>query len=108
MLVITIEEIQEVNKKFADGEIINSSIYYAIEQTSLRDKLSHILRSLVIDHPFHDGNKRTAFIVALLIFERANIKVSRDSLTKLIIKMARENIININEINKLVERCIKK
>ncbi len=55
--MINISEIQGINKIFADGKIINNSIYYAIEQKSVRDKISHILRSLVIDHTFSDGNK---------------------------------------------------
>lgn len=106
--MISIEEIREINRRFADGKIINNSIYYAIEQKSLRDKISHILRSLVIDHTFSDGNKRTAYITTLLIFERSDIHIYKDALTKMIIRIARENIIDIQEIIILVERCIKK
>ncbi len=107
-LMINMEEIQEINKRFADGRIVNNSIYYALDQKSVRGKVGHILRSLIIDHTFSDGNKRTAFLATLLLFERANISIYKDTLTKIIIKIARENITDINAIGRMVERCIKR
>ncbi len=106
--MISIDEIIEINKRFGDGKIINNSIYYAIDQKSVISKISYLLRALIIDHPFSDGNKRTAYMVTRLLFERAGIDINKDSLLKIIIRISRENINNINEINSLVERCIKK
>lgn len=106
--MISVNEIVDINKIFADGKIVNNSIYYAIGKKSVRDKISHILRALIVDHTFADGNKRTAFMVALLIFGRNHINVYKDTLLNTIVNIARNNITDINEINRMVGRCIKK
>lgn len=106
--MITLEEIQEINRRFGDGKIINTSIYYAIDQKSVKSNICHLLRALIIDHIFSDGNKRTAYVVARLLFERNNININKDTLLKCIIRIARENISEIGDIGRLVERCIKK
>lgn len=106
--MITIEELQDINKIFSDGKIVNNNVFYAIVEKSVRRKISHLLRALVVDHTFSDGNKRTAYIAARVIFMRNNIGIYKDTLVKTIIKIARENITDINTIEELIARCIKK
>ena len=62
----------------------------------------------MIDHNFNDGNKRTAYMVVRLLFKRNKIDIYKDTLLKVVIRVARENITDIKAIGKLVERCIKR
>ncbi len=43
-------------------------------QTSI-EKASAILESIIINHPFIDGNKRTGFLAMFAILKKANLKI---------------------------------
>ena len=38
--------------------------------TTIEDKIATLLYGVVIDHPFHDANKRTGFLAALYFFKK--------------------------------------
>jgi death-on-curing family protein len=102
------KDILEINKEISNGAIINrSSLDFAVK-TNARSKnwlkcAAIFTRAILIDHPFEDGNKRTAAAVIILLMELNNVKFKPEEVPKIIIKILRENLISIIEI----ERCIK-
>ena len=45
-------------------------------------ELSYIVRSLLVDHCFEDGNKRTAIITILTYFENNDLEYDKDKIIK--------------------------
>ena len=58
------------------------------------DKAAAILESIISNHPFLDGNKRTAYVVARLVLRANNldIKATQDEKYEFVISAARGEI----------------
>jgi death on curing protein len=46
------------------------------------DKAAAVLESIVINHPFMDGNKRTAYILMKLLLSKSGIRISANQAEK--------------------------
>lgn len=76
---------------------------------SVYRKIAYIWRAILVGHPFTDGNKRTALMVALIMLEKCNIKLDerrRENMVSEIIKIAKENLSDINRIERLVRYAV--
>jgi prophage maintenance system killer protein len=102
------KDIVELNKELSNGVIINeSSLDFAVT-TSARSKnwlktAAIFTRAILIDHVFEDGNKRTAAGVIIFLMEMNNISFDPEKIPRIIVKILKNNITNLMEI----ERCIK-
>ncbi len=90
------------------GEFSNeSSLEYALSLIQQRKawlkELSCLLRSILVDHVFKDGNKRTALSLAIYYFEEAEKEVDKEKLTRIIWKISKNNITNVNKIMRLLK-----
>ncbi len=58
------------------------------------EKAAAIVESIIINHPFVDGNKRTGFLAMLAVLEAGNIKItsSNDDLYNFTIKISTGDI----------------
>lgn len=56
---------------------------------------SALLRSLILNHPFQDGNKRTAYVVAMMV---STISKPDDEVERCLIEIAKGNLKEIDEI----------
>jgi len=100
---ISKEDILKINKEFGGDLRSDSSIEYAIELQKNKKlgeykKLAYLLRAVLIDHPFSDGNKRTAAFIVLAFAELHNKKVNKEMLSYQIISIAKNNITDIRNI----------
>jgi len=76
----------------------------------LQDKAAAIIESIVKNHPFADGNKRTGYILMRLILleNQVDIQASEDEKYEFVLKIA-EGRLNFEEIKSWIEkRLIKK
>jgi death-on-curing protein len=73
--------------------------YYA----DTREKISSIVRGIVKNHPFVDGNKRTALVFFLLMSKLGNFQISldHDQLENAFVNIAKNNY-TVEEIVKLL------
>lgn len=106
------EELIEVNRKFGGNMSRGSSLEYALSAQKHKKygdykKLAYLWRAILIDHPFTDGNKRTALWAALKFAEKNNKKADTDKLNKLIIKIAKNNINRIEKIERSLRNAIR-
>lgn len=56
---------------------------------------SALLRSLILNHPFQDGNKRTAYVVAMMV---STISKPDDEVERCLIEIAKGNLKEVNDI----------
>ena len=101
------KDIIGVNQKFHTGKLSNeSSLNFAIAQVHRSQnwlKTTAILsRAILIDHVFEDGNKRTAAGVIAGIMEMNSIPYSPIKIDKAVIMIAKENIVSIAKIEKVI------
>lgn len=75
---------------------------------NILSKASCYLRSFAINHPFHDGNKRTALLAAIVFLEQNGYQVVADNqkMYKLVEKVVKGNL-KIEPINRRLKKFIK-
>jgi prophage maintenance system killer protein len=69
--------------------------------------LSYLVRAILVDHPFSDGNKRTAMYICLAFSEENNKQVDRELLLHHIVSIAKQNITEINNIEWRMKNAIR-
>jgi len=103
------KDIIRINQEIGEeGKLINpSALDYAVDR--IRDKkdwlleLGYLVRSLLIDHAFKEGNKRTALALILFYFEDKSIKYDKEKMIKIVSKIAAKNVTNISKIARLIK-----
>ena len=106
------KEILRINHGFGGNLRDDSSLDYAIDK--LKDKklgsykkLAYLLRAILVDHPFSDGNKRTAAYVSLKTAHKLKKQVDTDLLTHQLVSIAKHNIHDIRKIERRIKNAIK-
>jgi prophage maintenance system killer protein len=102
------KDIIEINKEFSTGRVMNEgSLDFAVAtNTRSRNWLRSaaiLTRSIIIDHVFEDGNKRTAAAVMMLLMRLNKIMFDPELIPHIVVKILTKNITSIRDI----ERCIK-
>ncbi|MBI2672565.1 hypothetical protein HYX16_06545 [Candidatus Woesearchaeota archaeon] len=110
--MINIEDLIELNKRFDKGIIVNkSSLEFALSSMKhCKDwvkQLSYIVRALLIDHAFQEGNKRTAVAVILYFFESHKVAYDMYRVDKIITEIILKNINNIEKIRRLLKDVVR-
>ena len=109
---ITLKDIIRANQEIGElGELQNkSSLEYALsivkERKSWLHELSFLVRSIIADHSFKDGNKRTALALIMTYFEDRNIECDKERLVEVIYSISKQNITDINRIARLIKSAI--
>src|SRR3989338_5046232 len=66
-------------------------------------ELSYLVRSLLVDHVFEDGNKRTALILVITYLNDRGLKYDEDKLLRVFLGMARKSTSDVNKIMRLLK-----
>ena len=109
---ISKEEIVRVAKGF-DGNLRNSSsLDFALEKQTDKKlgpykKLAYLLRAILVDHPFSDGNKKTAMYIAFAFADECGRQVDNELLKHQVLSIASKNITNIEIISERMKNAIK-
>lgn len=105
------KDIIRINREVGEsGEVRDeSSLKFALSivknNKSWIYELSYIIRSLIVDHPFIDGNKRTAYVLCSIYFSDHNRKLNKQKLVETIYLIAKKNISDINKIARKILKC---
>ncbi|HIJ13595.1 TPA: hypothetical protein HA371_02535 [Candidatus Woesearchaeota archaeon] len=108
---ISKEDIVRIGKGFG-GELRNdASIEFALEkQTNLKlgeyKKLAYLIRAIVIDHLFTDGNKKTAAYVIFVFAEQFSKQVDLELIKEQMISIASNNVNSIRAIEERLKNVI--
>ncbi len=109
---ISKEDIVRIAAGF-DGVLRNSSsLEFALDkQKEVKlgpyKKLAYLLRAILVDHPFSDGNKKTAMFIALAFANEESRQPDRDLLLHHILSIASRNITQIRAIEERMKNAIK-
>lgn len=106
--IINKEQIRLINEMYGgslrtDAEI--ETALYMGKSKNVYKKIAYLWKAILVGHPFTDGNKRTALIVALAIMEKSGIGLkdkNKENMIGEITKIAKENITDIKRIERLV------
>ena len=72
-------------------------------------KVAYLWKAILVGHPFTDGNKRTALMVAVAMLEKCGIKLDgekKENIVSEIRKIASENITDINTIERSIRYAV--
>ena len=109
---ISKEDLLRINQGFGGNLRSDASIDFAfnkIEDSKLGDykQLAYLLRAILVDHPFSDGNKRTAMFLVFAFAKKNRRQVDRDLLIHHITSIAKKNIQEIRNIEWRLKNAIK-
>ncbi|MBS3100640.1 Fic family protein [Candidatus Woesearchaeota archaeon] len=94
------------NGKFHNEDSIDFALSIAKQNKSWLYELSYIVRGLLVDHCFEDGNKRTAIIVIITYFDDNNMDYDKDKLTKTVWNISKKNIADINKLMRMIKNAV--
>ncbi len=106
-------QIEEINRRYGgtirnDAEI-ETSLLMGKGKTVFR-KVALLWRAVIVGHPFTDGNKRTAAGIALVLIDGSGFEIDKEMEERLgnaLLKVAKENLTDLNRIERLVRYAIE-
>lgn len=112
MNLLTKKDLLALNQEIGEtGELSNeSSLDFTFDRIKTKKNwlygLSYLVRSLLVDHVFKDGNKRTCLLVVTYYLEYYHKRYYRDKLLFTIEKIAKKNITHPLTITRLIDHVI--
>ena len=108
---ISKEDLLRINKGFNGSLRSSSSIDFAIEMQENQKlgeykKLAYLMRAILVDHPFSDGNQGTASFLAFQFADEIKKQVDKNMLVHHIISIAKKNILDIRNIEWRLKNAI--
>ena len=105
-------DLLHINKGFGGNLRSDSSLDFAIDKINNQKlgfykKLAYLWRAILVDHPFSDGNKRTAVFLAYAFAEENKKYVDSDLLIYQAVSIAQKNLTNIRQIEWRIKNAIK-
>jgi prophage maintenance system killer protein len=110
---VSVGEIITINKELGGDLVAPGSIEYALQAgagRSLYWRIALLWRAILVDHPFTDVNKRTAFNTTTLALKRGKVKVTDEMKERIlgeILKVAKENITEVKRIERRVRYAVE-
>jgi len=109
---ISKQDLIRINEGFGGTLRNEASLDFAIDKQ--RDKkigelkkLAYLFRAILVDHPFSDGNKRTATFLAFEFADKNKKEVDTDILKHQIVSISKKNLNEIEKIKQRLKTCIK-
>ena len=112
--ILDIGHIRKINEMCGGGLRNDAEIETALmlgKGKVVYKKIAYLWKAILVGHPFTDGNKRTALVVAIKIFENCDIYLNenkKENLVEEIKKIAKENITDIIRIERLIRYVVTK
>jgi prophage maintenance system killer protein len=106
------EDIVRIAKGFGGNLRNSASLDFALDKQKDRKlgeykKLAYLLRAILVDHPFSDGNKKTAMFVAFAFAGEHHKKVDDELLKHHILSIASKNLTEVRAIEERMKNAIK-
>ena len=110
--ILNKKDIFTLNKEFDIGNFNNESsldfsLSYAKKTENWHKALAYLVRAILIDHVFEEGNKRTAALLIKTYAEYEGYKTYNDKVVNLIKKIILKNITSIRKIEELIKDAVK-
>lgn len=110
-MIIKSEYIIKKNKEYGGTLLSRSSLDYATEKANNEKNIyksnAYLIRSIIVDHSFFDGNKRTATDITLERFKKHDIKCDKEKFSNGLLRIAKNEIRDIDKIEKGLRKWCK-
>jgi prophage maintenance system killer protein len=108
---VTKKDIVAFNQEFEDGAVHNDAsldfaLSYARKTENWHKALAWLVRAILIDRVFEEGNKRTAALLIKSYVEFESHKTYDDRIVKMIKEILLRNITDINKIEEMIKDAI--
>lgn len=108
---ISIKDILAINQRFANGHIINEgSLTFALDRAnnagSWLQACAYLVRAVLIDHVFEDGNKRTAAGIIVGFFDAQGLMFHPEKIAKAVTVILMKNMTSINNIEMVIKDAV--
>ncbi len=108
-----VQKLCRINKNFSNGTIVNkSSLEFAIsaayKSKDWMEQMAYVIRAILCDHVFADGNKRTAANYVMAALEDFKYKYDPFKIDRLVLKIAKNNITKVGTIRRMIENAASK
>ena len=105
-------EFQELNRKFDKGTLVNrGSLEFAIsackKTKNWQEQLAFILRALINDYVFADGNKRTATAYIMAVLEKQKLAYDVYKIDTMAVSIAKNRLTSIARIRRLIQNALR-
>ena len=109
--ILTKKDIIALNQKFEEGSLNNeSSLDFALDYAKKTENwikaLSFLVRAILVDHVFEEGNKRTATLLIKTYAEYEGFSVNMDKLLSSVKNILLRNITDIRKIEEIIKNVI--
>lgn len=109
--ILTKKDIIALNQVFDDGSLNNeASLEFALSYAKRTENwikaLAYLTRAILIDHVFHEGNKRTAALLIKTYAEYEGRTVYDDKLLLITKEILQKNTISIKKIEEMINNVI--
>ena len=110
-MIFNKKDIVAFNQNFDTGEFENESsldfaVSYAKTSISWSKSLAYLVRAILLDHVFQEGNKRTAAMLMIAVFERKKLCYKPNDVNELVKKIVIRNISSIKKIKEMIENVV--
>lgn len=108
IISLTKKDIVSLNEKFYNGAVINeSSLDYAIsvakKTTNWSKAIAYLIRAILIDHVFEEGNKRTAALLTTTYIDMIGYSYSKKKINNIIKNIVLKRIKSIRKIEEMIK-----
>lgn len=109
---LTKKDVIAMNKEFDEGSVINEAsldfaLSYAKKTENWTKALAWLVRAILLDHVFEEGNKRTAALLIKTYAEFEGHETHDDKVVLLIKNIIIKNIKSISKIEDMIKDAIK-
>ena len=110
---LTKKDIIAINQKISSGRFQKESALdfaseYSKHSISWTKQLAYLIRAILVDHVFEDGNKRTAFVVLTTTVDLNSCRIEDKQATNMIKTWVLKNENSIENIQRRIEDGITK
>ncbi|HLD97685.1 MAG TPA: hypothetical protein VI934_05070 [Candidatus Nanoarchaeia archaeon] len=107
------QSLVEVNRRFGSGTVLNKgSLDFALNAAfrgkDWEEQLAFVVRALLCDHVFEDGNKRTAVAYIMAVFEGFRLRYDPFMVDRLVLKIAKNSISDVRKIRRMIQNAYAK
>ena len=110
--MVKIDNIIKTNRRHGGALVNRSNLDFAVQSANKEKNIyksnAHLIRGIVVNHPFLDGNKSTVSEVVLKRFAKRGIKCNKKLFEQGIVDIARSNEGDINKIKRRLEKWCPK
>jgi prophage maintenance system killer protein len=109
-----IKDIIRINQEIGEtGHILNKSgLDFALDrinkEKSWLRQAALLIRAIISDRAFEDGNKRTAYTLFAAIAEEERKEYEPTKLVKIIHTISRKNVVDIGKIERMLKNAAKR